>query len=53
MNTITVDVWGVFVTALIIWCLFTGRIEFWVAVIFLVSKFNLKISRKWGTKSTK
>jgi len=53
MNEITIDIWGFFVTALIIWCLFTGRIELWVAIIFLISKFNLKITRKWPTRYTK
>lgn len=53
MNSITIDIWGFFVTALIIWCLVTARIELWVAIIFLLSKFNFKVTRKWPTKSIK
>jgi len=52
MKEITIDVWGFFVTALIVWCWATARIEMWVAIIFLLSKFNVKLSRKWPTKYT-
>jgi hypothetical protein len=53
MNSISFDVFGFFVTALIIWCLITSRIELWVAIIFLLSKFNFKVKIKWPTKSIK
>lgn len=53
ITEMTIDFWGIFITALIIWCWVTGRIEMWVALIFLLSRLSAKLSLKWPSKSTK
>lgn len=47
ITELTVDIWGMFITALIIWCWSTARIELWVAILFLLSRFSAKVSFKW------
>lgn len=53
LNELTVDIWAFFIMSLIIWCWATARIELWVALLFLLSKINAKISFKWPEKYIK
>lgn len=52
ISEIAIDVWGLFIVALIIWLWATARIEMWVALLFLLSRVSAKISFKWP-RSTK
>ena len=42
ITDISIDLCGIFLMALIIWCWATARIDVWVAMLFILSRFSAK-----------